>query len=162
MARNERGVTLASLAIYIIVSIVVLASLAFLNVNVISQIAHLSNDSEETNELLRAEAYLIKDIKNANRVLEFSEQYLRLDNDVEYTIRYRANEKQRNQTYDVYELYRGDILVTDKMSGISFDYGITYGDASNKQIVEDEWVIVKIYDSNHVGDDLCIKVGKGY
>lgn len=158
--RNEKGVTLASLAIYIIVSIVVLASLAFLNVNLISQIASLSRSSEKTNELLRAEAYLIKDIKNANRVLEFSDRYLRLDNDVEYTIRYRSNEKQSDQTYDVYELYRGDILVTDKMSNIAFDYGITYGLPG--QDAKEEWVVVKIYDSDFIGEDIHIKVGKGY
>ena len=160
MIRNEKGVTLASLAIYIIVSVIVLASLAFLNVNVISQIAKLSNNSSVSNEMLRSEAYLIKDIKNANRVLAYSDNYLRLDNDVEYTIKYRSNQKQANQTFNIYELYRGDILVTDQMSNISFDYGVEYGDT--RQEIKDEWVIVKLYDLNRVGTDLFIKVGKGY
>ena len=126
MVRTNKGVTLTSLSIYIIVSVIILSSLSFLNINFMSQIADLSAKSEKTNELLKAQTFLISDIKAANGVLEFSDKYLKLDNGIEYFIRYRANEKRGEQTYDVYELYRGDVLVTDKMANIEFDYNYSY------------------------------------
>ena len=105
MVRNNKGVTLTSLSVYIVVSIVILASLSFLNINVMSQIADLSKESEKSNEALKVQAALITDIKAANRVLSFSDSELVLDNGVTYYIRYRANEKQGEQTYSIYELY---------------------------------------------------------
>lgn len=160
MVRNNRGVTLTSLSVYIVVSVIVLASLTFLNINFMSQIADLSQKSEKTNELLKVQSYLINDIKSANRVLEFSDKYLRFDNGVEYTVKYRANEKRGEQTYDVYELYRGDVLVTDEMANIAFEYDYSYN--AIKQENDVEWIIIKVLDASLSGGDLFVRVGKGY
>ena len=160
MVRNNRGVTLTSLSVYIVVSVIVLASLTFLNINFMSQIADLSQKSEKTNELLKVQSYLINDIKSANRVLEFSDKYLRFDNGVEYTVKYRANEKRGEQTYDVYELYRGDVLVTDEMANIAFEYDYSYNEIEQENDVE--WIIIKVLDASLSGGDLFVRVGKGY
>ena len=160
LVRNNKGVTLASLSVYIIVSIVVLSSLTFLNINYMSQIAELSTKSQLSNELLKAKSYLINDVKSANRVLQYSEKYLKLDNGVEYTVKYRANEKQGEQTYDVYELYKGNVLITDKMANLSFDYKNSYNEMTKE--IETEWVIVNMIDANLEGGKMYLKVGKGY
>lgn len=158
--RKNSGVTLASLSVYIIVSVVVLSSLTFLNINFMSQIAELSQKSEYTNELLKAQASLISDIKAANRVLEYSDKYLKFDNGVEYTVKYRANEVRGEQTYDVYELYRNDVLITDKMTNIAFEYDKRYDNYLQENYVT--WITIRMLDTNLMGTDLHVRVGKGY
>lgn len=157
--KNNRGVTLASLSVYIIVSIIVLASLTFLNINFMSKIADLSKKSEKTNEILKVESYIIKDAKSAGRILEFSPHYLRLDNGVEYTIKYRSNEKNSDgQTYETYELYRGDVLVSDGLSNIEFDYGSP--SIATEENENTEWIVLNVLDKNLTGGLINIKVGK--
>ncbi len=156
MVRNNKGVTLTSLSVYIVVSVVILSSLTFLNVNFMSQIADLSQKSERSNEILKAEASIINDLKVANRVLSFSETELVLDTGVKYMIRYRANEKQGEQTYSVYELYRNGVLITDEMLNLSFGFG--YKDYEGKERVE--WVKVTMLDSSYMGGETFVRVGK--
>ena len=158
--RKNLGVTLASLSVYIIVSVIVLSSLTFLNINFMSQIAELSQKSEYTNELLKAQASLISDIKAANRVLEYSDKYLKFDNGVTYSIKYRATEVRGEQTYDVYELYRNDVLITDKMTNIAFEYDEKYNDYLQENYIT--WITIKMLDTNLMGTDLHVRVGKGY
>ncbi len=156
MVRNNKGVTLTSLSVYIVVSIVILASLSFLNINVMSQIADLSQESEKSNEVLKAQASLITDIKAANRVLSFSENELVLDNGVTYYIKYRANEKQTGtQSYSVYELYRDDVLITDEMTNLSFGFG-----QKKEGTEQTEWVKITMLDSSFTGGDIYVKVGR--
>lgn len=154
--KKDRGVTILSLSVYIIVSVVILATLSFLNINFMSQIADLTVKSEKSSEVLKAQAYILDDLKSADRVLEFSEKYLRLNNGVEYLVKYRANEQKEQQTFNIYELYRNDVLITDELSNVEFDF-----DNSGNE----ESVIVKLYytKDNHVyGDSYQIKVGRGY
>lgn len=154
--KNNSGVTMLSLSVYIIVSVIVLATLSFLNINFMSQIADLTVKSEKSNEILKAQSFLLSDLKSANRVLEFSDKYLRLDNGIEYTVKYRSNERQEEQTFDIYELYRNNVLVSDELSNVSFGY-----DNDDNQ----EIVILKLYytkDNNVYGSDYYVKVGKGY
>lgn len=154
--KKDRGVTILSLSVYIIVSVVILATLSFLNINFMSQIADLTIKSEKSSEVLKAQACILDDLKSADRVLEFSEKYLRLNNGVEYLVKYRANEQKEEQTFNIYELYRNNVLITDELSNVEFDF-----DNSDDQ----ESVIVKLYytKDNHVyGDSYQIKVGRGY
>ena len=154
--KKDRGVTILSLSVYIIVSVVILATLSFLNINFMSQIADLTIKSEKSSEVLKAQAYILDDLKSADRVLEFSEKYLRLNNGVEYLVKYRANEQKEEQTFNIYELYRNNVLITDELSKVEFDF-----DNSDNQ----ESVIVKLYytkDNYVYGDSYQIKVGRGY
>jgi hypothetical protein len=66
--RSQKGVTLTSLSVYVVVSVIILASLTFLNINLMSQIADLSQKSELSNEMLKVQSMLISDIKSANEV----------------------------------------------------------------------------------------------
>lgn len=164
---NKKGVTLASLSIYIIVSIVVLSTLTFININFMSEIAELSAKSEYANETMSAISSLVKDIKSANRVLDYSDKHLVFDNGVKYSIKYRANSKAtRNasgeieQTYDVYELSRNDVIVTDKLTDISFGYEEKYDEYLQENFIT--WVTIKIADANMKQDEIYVRVGKGY
>ena len=121
-----------------------------------SQIADLSQESEKSNEVLKAQASLITDIKAANRVLSFSENELVLDNGVTYYIKYRANEKQTGtQSYSVYELYRDDVLITDEMTNLSFGFG-----QKKDGTEQTEWVKITMMDSSFTGGDIYVKVGR--
>ena len=161
MVRNKKGVTLTSLSVYVVVSVVVLASLTFLNVNYMSQIAELSKKSENINDLLKVKSMMITDIKAAREIKQYSKDYLLLDNGVEYRIRYRANEaKETDQTYDIYELYRNDVLVADKMTNLSFEYEQAYDDYLQSNV--ERWIIINMVDSDYEGGELYVRVGKGY
>lgn len=161
MVRNKKGVTLTSLSVYVVVSVVVLASLTFLNVNYMSQIAELSKKSENINDLLKVKSMLITDIKSAREIKQYSRDYILLDNGVEYRIRYRANEeKETNQTYDIYELYRNDVLVADNMSNLSFEYEQAYDNYLQSNV--ERWIIINMVDSDYEGGELYVRVGKGY
>ena len=153
--RSQKGVTLATLSIYIIVTTILLGTLAFVNVNIMSELSELTKRSRLINEMTNFYSFFIKDVKSADRVLEFSEDRIRFDNGVQYKIKYRANSKvENNQTYDIYEIYREDALITDKLSGVFFDYND-----------EEEYIKVRLYG---VEEDIIeeeeqyFKVGRGY
>ena len=161
MVYNKKGVTLTSLSVYVVVSVVVLASLTFLNINYMSQIADLSQRSEDINEVLKVKSMMISDIKSAREIKQYSKDYLLLDNGVEYRIKYRANEeKETNQTYDIYELYRNDVLITDKMSNLSFEYQQQYDDYLQENV--EKWVIINLVDLDYEGGEFFVRVGRGY
>ena len=161
MVRNKKGVTLTSLSVYVVVSVIVLASLTFLNINYMSQIADLSQRSEDINEILKVKSMMIADIKSAREIKQYARDYLLLDNGVEYRIRYRANEeKDTNQTYDIYELYRNDVLITDKMSNLSFEYQQAYDNYLQENV--EKWVIINLVDLDYEGGEFFVRVGKGY
>lgn len=155
--RNQKGVTMLSLTVYIIVSVVVLGTLAFLNVNFMSQIADLTVKSTKSGEVLKVQAFLIDDIKASERVLEFSDRYLRLSNGAEYTVKFSSDERNDdNQTFNIYELYRNNVLITDELSNVEFGFD----NAENQEIVKVRLSYTK--DENFYTSDYNIKVGKGY
>ena len=162
--RSQKGVTLTSLSVYVVVSVIIFAALTFLNINLMSQIADLSQKSELSNEMLKVQSMLISDIKSAREVKQYSDDYLLFDNGVRYTIRYRANEKVSDgaatQTYDIYELYRNDVLVTDKMTNLSFDYEEAYDDYYQENL--ERWIVINMVDANYTGGPFYVRVGRGY
>lgn len=154
---DQKGVTMLSLTVYIIVSVVVLGTLAFLNINFMSQIADLTVKSTKSSEVLKAQAFLIDDIKASERVLEFSDRHLRLSNGTEYTVKFSSdNKNEENQTFNIYELYRNNVLITDKLSNVGFGFD----NAENQEIIKIKLSYTK--DDNVYTSDYNIKVGKGY
>ena len=162
--RNKKGVTLTSLSVYVVVSVIVLSSLTFLNINLMSQIAELSQKSEFSNEMLKVQSMMITDIKSAREVKQYAKDYLLFDNGVKYTVKYRANEEATpgatGQTYNIYELYRNDVLITDKMTNLSFDYEQSHDDYYQESL--ERWVVINMVDSNYTGGEFYVRVGKGY
>ncbi len=153
--KNQRGVTLTTLTIYIIVSTILLVTLAFINVNFMSELSELTKRSKNSSEILMIYSFFVNDVKSANSVVEFSESHLRFDNGVTYTIKYRANSKTYGeQAYDVYEIYRDSKMITDQLSGAFFRYE-----------AEDQYVVLKLsmMENNVVkSEEQFFKVGRGY
>lgn len=152
--KKQKGVTLTTLSIYIIVATILLGTLSFININFMSELGDLTKRSNATDEITKFYGFLVKDIKSAKNVLEFSDSYLRLDNGVQYSIKYRSNEKNDSQTYNVYEIYRGNVLISDNFSGAFFDYN-----------TKENYINVKVYTSEEgvlKADEQYFKVGRGY
>lgn len=117
--KNKRGVTLTSLTIYVIVLVIVLVIFTFVSANYTSQIGQVVSRGKVSNEVLKIYSFLISDVKAAKEVLDYSEESLRLDNDVKYHIKYisnRATEKMQ------YEVYRNDVLIGENILDAKFDY----------------------------------------
>lgn len=152
--KKQKGVTLTTLSIYIIVATILLGTLSFININFMSELGDLTKRSKATDEIIKFYGFLVKDIKAAQNVLEFSDSYLRLDNGIQYSIKYRSNEKNDNQTYDVYEIYRGDVLISDNFSGVFFNYN-PKGNYINVKVYTSEEDVLK-------ADEQYFKVGRGY
>ena len=152
--KKQNGVTLTTLSIYIIVATILLGTLSFININIMSELGELTKRSKSTDEIIKFYGFLVKDLKSAHNVLEFSDSYIRLDSGVQYQIKYRSNEKKDNQTYNVYEIYRGEALISDKFSGVFFDYN-----------QKDNYINVKVYTSEEdvlKADEQYFKIGRGY
>mgnify|MGYP004476340749 CR=1 FL=1 len=153
--RGQKGVTLTTLTIYIIVATIFLGTVAFININFMSELGQLTKRSKITNEMTKFYSFFVEDVKSAGKVLEYSDNYIKFDNGVQYSVTYRSNkESVGEQEYDVYEINRGSALITDKISGVFFDYNN-----------EDKYIKVRLYyNDNDVikNDEQFFKVGRGY
>ncbi len=153
--KKQTGVTLTTLTIYIIVATIFLGTLTFMNINNMTELGRLTTRSKVINEMTKFYSFFVEDVKAANKVLEFSEDYVRFDNGVRYSAKYRTNQGNAEEHgFDVYEIYRNDALITDKMSGVFFDY-----DSQN-----DYMKLRLYYNDNGVikNDEQYFKVGRGY
>ncbi len=149
--KGNKGVTLASLTVYIVVLGIILVALTFLSANLSSQIGEATIKGGLSNEYIKLYSFLISDLKSANRVLEFSNEYLRLDNDVEYTVKYiydRATEQKQ------YEIYRNDVLITENFLDVAFGYDYD----SNTCSIDLKY----IYNKSLIEKTQTIQVGRGY
>ena len=106
---NKRGITLASLTIYVVVATIVVGVLSFLNAQFFKNINELNQESQIVSEDLNFKAFLISDIKRSKsaEVSEFNSRLFRLSNDVKYEI--RALEESNGQKR--YAVYRNDVQV---------------------------------------------------
>lgn len=153
--KSSRGVTLTTLSIYIIVSTILLGTLAFININFMSELGELTKRSKLTNEMTKFYSFFIDDVKNADSVLEFSDNFLKFNNGIQYKVNYRSNTKEEGtQTYDVYEVYRGNTLITDELSGVFFEYNNNEGYIKVRLYAENDGIIKQ--------DEQYFKVGRGY
>lgn len=122
--KDKRGVTLASLTIYIIVLAVVLVVLTFVSGNFTSQISDTSNKGKISNEYTKLFSFILKDIKSANKVVEYSDDYVRFDNNSRYSIKYLGTIVSNDTSVKQYEIYKDNILISENISNASFDYDI--------------------------------------
>lgn len=118
---KKSGVTLASLTVYVIVLVIILVALTFVSANYTSQISDVTSRGRISNEYTKFYSFLISDLKSADTVIEYADNYIRLDNDIKYTIKYKyinENENQKRQ----YDIYRNDIKISENILDASFDY----------------------------------------
>lgn len=148
---NNKGVTLMSLTVYVIALTIILVILTFVSVNYTSQISAVNAQGKISNEYLKLYSFLIPDLKSANRVIEYSDDFLRLDNDIQYRVKYindRATEKMQ------YEIYRNDVLIAENILDAKF----SYDEVANIFDVNVKYIYGKYLVEKHQS----IAVGRGY
>lgn len=119
--KNNKGITLTSLTIYVIVAGTVIASLAFININFVSQIGALSKKADIINEYSKFYSSFLTDVKNSSDVTTYTKNEVVLSNGVKYSIKKVPN---RNE----YAVYKNSIVICegivldDSGSAPYFDY----------------------------------------
>ncbi len=130
---NNKGITLASLTIYVVVATIVISILAFLNAQFFKNISELTNESRIVSEDLNFKAFLISDIKRNKdiNVSEFNNRQFTLSNNIKYEIRALDDDLTQGKRYAVYrndaQIAKGivpflDSEVTTGNVDPSFDY----------------------------------------
>lgn len=148
---NKKGVTLASLTVYVVVLIIVLVILTFISANYTSQITQVTSRGRLSNECVKLYSFLISDSKAANSVVEFGDDFLRFDNDVKYTIKYIRNRATETMQYEV---YRNDVLISENLLDANFEY-----DAEDRIVSFD---VKYIYGNVLFEKTQSVQVGRGY
>lgn len=120
--KNNKGVTLISLTIYIIVLVVVLILLTFISANFTARIAETASKGNVSNECIKIYSFLINDIKSSNKVEEYSDDYVRFDNNVKYSIKFLNTLESGDRQSRQYEIYRNNVLIAENLLDTSFDY----------------------------------------
>ena len=151
--KNKNGVTLASLTVYVIVLVIILVALTFVSANYTSQISEVTARGRVSNECTKLYSFLITDIKSANTVVEYADDFIRLDNDVKYLIKYKYINEKENQRKQ-YDIYRNDILISENVLDANFDY-----DNQNNTVAVN---LKYIYGNVMLEKSQVFKVGKGY
>lgn len=151
--RNNKGVTLASLTVYVIVLVIVLVALTFVSANFTSQIADVTTKGRISNESTKVYSFLVTDVKSADSVVEYADNYLRLDNDVKYSIEYKFINEKENQRRQ-YEIYRNGVLISENILDANFDY-----DNQNNTVIIN---IKYFYGDTIITKSQAFKVGRGY
>lgn len=116
--KKEKGVTLVSLIMYIILMTFIIAIAARLTSALYYNLNEIDKGTEEAVDMARFNMYFLKDIKNDNiYVAESSENYIKFKNTV----------NSQEITYSVSDgtLYRNKVKICDKVTDISIAAGTT-------------------------------------
>ena len=90
--KSNKGISLISLSVYVIVAAVIVGTLTFMNVNFFSKISGLTEKTEIINEHLKFVSIFLKDLKNSDKVTEYSTNKIKLLDNVTYEIKVIAAE----------------------------------------------------------------------
>ncbi len=84
--KSEKGITLISLTVYIIVMVIVVAIVSIVSAYFYSNTSILSNNINPLTEYTRFNSFFSDEVNHTNlKVLEWGEDYLVFDNGVQYT-----------------------------------------------------------------------------
>ncbi len=107
--KDNKGVTITSLTIYVVVATIVIGILTFLNIQFFSNISELIDESNVSSRDLDFKSSFIKDLKGNVDVTEFSNNKLSLSNGITYEVRKLDS---KNSDKDKYAIYRNDVKLT--------------------------------------------------
>lgn len=136
--KNQKGVTLASLTIYVIVAGIVVILLAFLNANFFSQMSDLTSKTKVTNQYSRFMSFFINDLKSSDTVLEYSQSEIKFSNGSKYEIRKMEDENK-------YVIYRDSIKICENIVSKYFYIEDT-----------DEYIHAPIFDYDHLTNTVTV------
>lgn len=136
--KNQKGVTLASLTIYVIVAAIVMVMLAFLNANFFSRITELTNQTNVTNEYSKFCSSFVRDAKGSDSVVEYTQNQIIFSNGSTYEIRILDG------TDDTYAIYKDSIKVCENIKGKYVNL------SSDDPSEEENWVHSPYFEYDHV------------
>ena len=155
--KSNKGISLISLSVYVIVAAIVVGILTFMNANFFSKISDLTEKTEIVNEHLKFVSAFLKDVKNSEKVTEYTTNKIKLLDNVTYEIKVIEAE---NEAENKYAIYRDDVKIcegiTNSANGASpaFDYDYLDNTVTVSLTFKDgdyEWIENGTY-----------KVGRGY
>lgn len=155
--KSNRGISLISLSVYVIVAAVVVGTLTFMNVNFFSKISGLTEKTEIINEHMKFVSVFLKDVKNSEKVTEYSANKIKLLDSVTYEIKVI---KAENEAANRYAIYRDNVKICEGITKSSegtlpaFDYDYLENTVTVSLTFKDgdyEWIENGTY-----------KVGRGY
>ncbi|MBO5179705.1 MAG: hypothetical protein J6B87_05110 [Clostridia bacterium] len=121
--KTNKGISLVSLSVYVIVAAIIVGILTFMNANFFSKISDLTDETEIINEHLKFISVFLKDAKNSDKVSEYSATKLKLSDSVNYEIKIIEDESENK-----YAIYRNDVKICEGITNSAegavpaFDY----------------------------------------
>lgn len=100
--KNNKGISLISLSIYVIVATLLVGTLTFMNANFFSKISDMTTKTELESEYTKFISAFLKDLKNSSKVSEYSSTKLKFSNNASYEIRMIAGETAAENQYAIY------------------------------------------------------------
>ena len=136
--KNNKGITITSLTIYVVVATIIVAILAFLNAQFFANINELTAESNVASEKMDFQASFLKDIKSSDdiSVLNYSKNHILLSNNAKYEIRKVDDINIKNK--ETYAIFRNDIKIASNVIGTRInDIDTPYFDYdSNDKIIK--------------------------
>lgn len=108
--KSNKGVSLISLSLYVVVATIVVGILTFMNANFFSKVSEASSKTELMNEYAKFISVFLKDVKNSERVIEYTDTKIKFSNNVAYEIKAMKDE---NGDVEEYAIYRDSVKVCD-------------------------------------------------
>lgn len=139
--KNQNGVTLVSLTIYVIVASIVIMIISFLNVNFFNRMTELTNQTTVSNQYSKFCSSFIRDVKGSASVLEYNQNEIRFSNGSVYEIKIQEG------TEDLFAIYKDSIKVCDNIRA-------KYINALNDE--NEKWVRTPIFDYDNINNEVSV------
>lgn len=123
--KNNKGVSLISLSLYVLVATIVVGILTFMNANFFSKVSEASSRTELMNEYAKFISVFLKDTKNSDKVIEYTTTKIKFSDNVEYEIKAMKN---ADGNVEEYAIFRDSVKICegihDSAMGVApaFDY----------------------------------------
>lgn len=129
--KNQKGITLISLIIYIIVLTIVIATLSIISNFFYSNIDYIKENSKYISEYNKFNMYFIEDVKNNNNTYEVTENQVIFEDGTVYT--YKPNSDN--------SIYRNKVKICKNIAYCKFSKSETITKNTTKNIIQVHMVI---------------------
>ena len=107
---RDKGVTITSLTIYVIVATIIIGVLLFLNVQFFGNMGELTKEANIDGNKIDFKSAFISDVKGSANVLEYSNNRIKLSNNVVWEVRELSDAKTDRVAYAI---FRNDVKIAD-------------------------------------------------
>lgn len=115
--KSQKGVTLISLTVYIIVMVIVVAIVSVISTYFYTNVDTISNTINPMTEYTKFNSFFLEEVNQSNiKVLECGQDYIVFDNGVQYT--FVAENR---------GIYRNKVKIANDVESCTFEYKIKNG-----------------------------------